>query len=367
MSQTLLTPEIIAKESLAILRNHLVMADLVHRDHSSEFVKVGDTITVRTPAALVAKDFATAIDPQDLVEVPVTVKMDRFKDVSVTLTSKEQTLELRDFAKQVIEPAMVALAQQIDEDLCAFAYENADSTVASTATPTNLADVANLAKTLDKNKVPIPDRHLVMGPDHKYKYALTENLSKVSYAGTNETLRDALLGKVYTLNTYMDQNMPYSMAPVMGTATAYKIESSATENRVKLTAMSAATHTVKAGDGFIYKGVIYRFTHDETGSSSEVAAGRVSPNFPAGVTTAVDAVLLPKASSVAFHRHAFAFVNRPLDLPMGAARASVASGEGISVRVVYDYNQTTKTDTISFDIIYGIATLRSKLAVRLAG
>ena len=34
------------------------MADLVHKDYSSEFVKVGDTITVRKPAQLVAKDYA---------------------------------------------------------------------------------------------------------------------------------------------------------------------------------------------------------------------------------------------------------------------------------------------------------------------
>lgn len=366
MSQNLLTPSIIANEALAILRNNLVMADLVHVDYSAEFVKVGETITVRTPANLVAKDFASEIDPQDLVEVPVTVKMDRFKDVSVTLTSKQQTLELKDFSSQVIEPAMVALAQQIDLDLCAFAYEKASSTVASTATPTNLKEIADLAKHLDKNKVPIPDRHLVMSPDHKYKYALTDNLSNVAYAGTNDTLRDALLGRIYTLNTYMDQNMPYSSAETMGTATSYKI-ASGTTGTVSITDGSGATHTLKEGDGFIYKGVIYRFDSDHTLSSSAKANVPTVPAFPAGVTTPVDAVLLPKASSVAFHRNAFALVNRQLDLPMGAARAAIASGEGISVRVVYDYNQTTKTDTISFDIIYGIATLREELAVRLAG
>ena len=50
---------------------------------------------------------------------------------------------------------------------------------------------------------------------------------------------------------------------------------------------------------------------------------------------------------------------------MGAARAAIASGEGISVRVVYGYDQNTKTDTISFDLIYGIATFPKDLAVRL--
>ena len=91
MPQNLLTPQIIANEALLILRNSLVMADLVHTDYSQEFVKVGDTITVRKPATLVAKDFVSSIDVQDIEEGSVTVKLDRFKDVSVSLSSKEQT------------------------------------------------------------------------------------------------------------------------------------------------------------------------------------------------------------------------------------------------------------------------------------
>mgnify|MGYP000572836972 CR=1 FL=1 len=47
MGNTLLTPSIIAREALMVLRNNAVMAKLVHRDYSNEFVAgVGDTITV---------------------------------------------------------------------------------------------------------------------------------------------------------------------------------------------------------------------------------------------------------------------------------------------------------------------------------
>ena len=88
MANTLLTPQIIAQEALAILRNQLVMAELVHTDYANEFVKVGDTITVRKPATLVANDFAGSITSQDLTESGVTVTLDKFKDVSVALTSR---------------------------------------------------------------------------------------------------------------------------------------------------------------------------------------------------------------------------------------------------------------------------------------
>ena len=366
MSNIMLTPDIIAKEALAILRNTLVMADLVHADYSNEFVKVGDTITVRKPATLVAKDFTGSIDRQDIIEEGIPVKMDRFKDVSVALGSKEQTLELRDFSQQVIEPAMVAIAQQIDEDLANFAFGMAGNHVAvSTATPEKLADIALVAKTLDNQKALMTDRHLVLSPEHKYRYALTDNLSLVNYAGTNDTLRDALLGRIYALNTYMDQNVPQSAAETSGTAIGtFKVES-ASNGKVKLTNVSPATGTVKAGDGFVYLGRKFVFTADATATSGTINSVAVSPDFPEGVTDPVEVAIVRGASSIAFHKDAIAWVTRPLDLPMGAARAAVASGEGISVRVVYGYDQDLKKDTISFDLIYGIAELRKEHVVRL--
>ena len=57
MPNNFLTPQIIANEALMVLQANLVMANLVHKDYSKEFVKVGDTITVRKPAKFIAKNF----------------------------------------------------------------------------------------------------------------------------------------------------------------------------------------------------------------------------------------------------------------------------------------------------------------------
>ena len=45
MANEILTPQIIANEALMVLQANLVMANLVHKDYSKEFVKVGDTIS----------------------------------------------------------------------------------------------------------------------------------------------------------------------------------------------------------------------------------------------------------------------------------------------------------------------------------
>lgn len=69
MANSILTPQIIANEALMVLQSNLTMANLVHRDYSSEFVNVGDTITVRKPATFVAKNFTGQTEAQDITRV----------------------------------------------------------------------------------------------------------------------------------------------------------------------------------------------------------------------------------------------------------------------------------------------------------
>lgn len=67
-----------------------------------------------------------------------------------------------------------------------------------------------------------------------------------------------------------------------------------------------------------------------------------------------------------FHKNAFALVTRPLALPSGAANAAIVNYDGFGLRVVYGYDITKKTDTISIDMLCGVKTLDEKLAAVLA-
>ena len=106
MANTFLTPEVVAKEALMVLSSNLVMADLVHRDYADDFVAVGDTVSIRKPAKFVAKNFTGTAEAQDITEGSVSVKLDRFRDVTVAVTAKELSLDIADFSAQVVEPAM---------------------------------------------------------------------------------------------------------------------------------------------------------------------------------------------------------------------------------------------------------------------
>ena len=121
MPNTFLTPEVIAREALMVLRNNAIMAKLVHRDYSDEFVgAVGDTITIRKPATFTAEEFEGNIKVQDATETGV---MDKHLDVSFAVSSKQMALSIEDFSKQLLVPAMQAFADKVDKYLLSLEAE----------------------------------------------------------------------------------------------------------------------------------------------------------------------------------------------------------------------------------------------------
>ena len=341
------------------------MDNLVHRDYSKEFVKVGDTITVRKPAKFVAKNFIGEVEEQDISEGSVDVKMDRYRDVTVNVSSKEMTLDIKDFSEQVITPALSAIAQAVDIDLLTVGIEKAGSKVAVSNTPT-IIDVANVAKALDKKKAPRDNnRNLVLAVDTLYKYNTLDNFAKVCYKGDSEALKEAEIGKVYTMNTFMSQNAPENTSATPGTATAYKVTCTKGATQFTVSNGTAATGTIKVGDKLIVNGYLFEVAEDLT-LASGAGTLKVTEKIPFALTVATDAVIINKAHSLGFHRNGLALVTRQLELPQGAAKSAIASADGLAVRVVFDYDSNTKQDKISFDIIYGIKELDSDLLVDFA-
>lgn len=208
MPNTILTPDIIAREALMLLRNNAVMANLVHRDYSSEFVgAVGDTITVRKPATFVANEFDGNITVQDATEYGVEVKMDKHLDVSFAVTSKQMTMDIADFSKQLLVPAMQAFADKVDKYLIALEAEatNRHAHASGVFAP---ADMIAARKFLTQNAAPLADRRFVVGATAEADLLGNElfvSAEKVGDAGT--ALREASLGRKFGMDCYVDQNI----------------------------------------------------------------------------------------------------------------------------------------------------------------
>jgi P22 coat protein - gene protein 5 len=67
-----------------------------------------------------------------------------------------------------------------------------------------------------------------------------------------------------------------------------------------------------------------------------------------------------EADGLAFHKQALALVVRPLNTPKGVAENQVSRQNygGLSMRVVYAYNNDLKQDEVSVDVLYGKKALR---------
>lgn len=365
MANTLLTPSVIAKEALIALRANTVFSRLVHRDFEPEFAgKVGDTITVRKPATFTAQEFTTAISAQAITETSTSVTLSKHLDVSAEVTAKELTLSVQDFSAQIITPAMQALAQKLDL-MVAGEFVNVAQFQDVTSTPV-LSDLSALDRILNVAKAPMFDRRLVLGPVTKDAYVSLAGFSDAAAAGSTEALRNASLGRVYGMDSYMSQNIQAFTKGTLGTA---KVKTGAAIGDATVTFYNTAlTGTLKVGDLFTVAGdtTQYVVTKAATASGNEIAV----EFYPAvKATWAGDAAVTQHASStensLAFHKNAFALVTRPLALPMGAKFAAIENFEGFGIRVVYDYDISAKKDIMSFDILAGTKTLTHELAVRL--
>lgn len=205
MANTFLTPDIIAREALMVLRNNAVMANLVHRDYSDEFANgVGDTITIRKPATFAAKEYNGAIEVQDATEAGIPVKMDKHLDVSFAVTSKQLSMSIEDFSAQLLVPAMQAFADKIDQYLLGL---KTDITNSVPATETVQNDVVDARAYLTKSAAPLADRRFVYGSDLETKLLKTDLFVSAEKVGDEGTaLREASLGRKYGMDFYVDQN-----------------------------------------------------------------------------------------------------------------------------------------------------------------
>lgn len=209
MANTFLTPDIIAREALMQLRNNAVMAQLVHRDYSSEFAgAVGDTISIKKPASFVAKEFGSEIELQDATEGSIDVKLDKFLDVSFAVTSKEMTLDIDDFSQQLLIPAMQAFADKIDKYLLGLASGVTNNVSYTIGSGTVRDTIVDARKFLTDNAVPLTNRSFVFGGNMEADLLKTDLFTSAEKVGDEGTaLREASLGRKFGLDMYTDQNV----------------------------------------------------------------------------------------------------------------------------------------------------------------
>ena len=110
---TLLTIDMVTKDALMVLENMLTFTKFVRRKYDSQFAQggaqIGDTLRIRKPIRPVVTKSATFGTPL-ATETSVSLQLDTQAHVPLRFTSKEATLNIGDYRRLFLKPAVAALA-----------------------------------------------------------------------------------------------------------------------------------------------------------------------------------------------------------------------------------------------------------------
>src|SRR3989304_405036 len=156
---TLLTPSIIAKETLMQLVNSMAMSRHVHTAYKNEFVKVGNTIQIRKPNKFREHDGADLTSSLTTISEPSTsITMSTQSNVGWKFSSVELTQTIEEYSKRYIQPAALALANGRDAALCGLYTGVYNSVGTPGTTPATFLTLGAAQQRLDDEAVPYDSR-----------------------------------------------------------------------------------------------------------------------------------------------------------------------------------------------------------------
>lgn len=206
-------PEWWAQETLAILEENMVAANLVNRDFEKYFNKFGDVVNTRRPREFTGKRKVKgdAVTVQDAVADNVAVTLDQWCHVSFTIDDIEETMSMKKLSDEYARPAAVALARMVDQAVLGQ-YPRFFPNMAGKlggVTTSNIKDyIIDLRQVLDDNKCYTDGRNLILTSKTEGDCLRPEWFTSADKVGDNGTaLRKASIGEKLGFNFFKDLNM----------------------------------------------------------------------------------------------------------------------------------------------------------------
>ncbi len=254
-------PEIWAQESLAILKERMVAAQLVHRDFSSAIAKFGDRVHTRKPGEfkISRRTDATVVSSQDASATDVPVDLNQWFNQTFTIRPSEMSLSFKELVKIYLEPAMLSVARGIDRAVLGrgAAAFLADSSKRAgrlqEMTSANIYDwVVDVDKVMNESKVDAEGRSLIISPSCKAQMLKSDKFVKANERGDGgSSMRTGIIGHMLGFDTYMAQNVNNVQVGAdvenLATAAAYAAEYAGAIN-ITITGV-VGEYLVLAGNG----------------------------------------------------------------------------------------------------------------------
>jgi len=402
MANSLLTIDMITRKALEILENNLVITRNVNRQYDDSFAvqgaKIGSTLRIRLPDRALVTDGAT-LATQDDNEQYTTLSVASQKHIGVNFTSAELTMQLDDFAERVLKPRVSQLAASIDADVASVYNQIGASVGTPGVTPATSLVLLQAQQKLNEAATIMTPRYATVNPAANAN--LVEGM-KGLFNPTDTVSRQFKNGMMGTGVLGFDEvNMSQSIkvhtcgSRTNGTVSAgVVVQGQAT---IALAGLGAAG-TVKKGDVFTVANVyaVNPQTRESTGSLQQfvVTADDVADGAGATATTAIYPPIYTSAHALAtvdafpqagaavtwvgaastaypqnlvYHKDAITFATADLLLPQGVDMASRQTHNGISMRIVRQYDINNDRMPCRIDVLYGYSAIRPQMACRLWG
>lgn len=395
MPNSILTPTAVTREALRILHQKLNFVGNIKRDYDDSFAKsgakIGDSLKIRLPNQYTVRTGAT-LSAQDTSEISTTLQVATQKGVDLNFTSVDLTMSLDDFSKRILDPAMSVLAANIEADALSMmldVYQNVN----------NIGSAITFGKLMSSRKV-LNDALAPMDNNRSILLNTQDNVDLVDglkglfqdSAAIKEQYREGSMGRTGGYDFYENTLIANQATGTAAAATGYTVNGAVTVNGSTAVTLAAGANTFKKGDVITFVGCnrVHPETKADTGVlqpfvvTADYAGGAGSLSFSpaiytsggrqnvvaAGIANGVAVAKIGGASaiykpSLAFHKDAFAFATADLVMPQGVDFASRQVLDGISMRIVRQYDINNDKFPCRLDVLYGYKTIRPELACRI--
>lgn len=402
MSNTLLTPTEVTRESLRILHGNSAMLKAVNKAYDDRFAqsgaKIGDSLLIRKPNKYTVRT-GRVMNVQDTAETSVTLTVSTQKGVDMSFTSQELALDLDDFSKRIIKPAISVLAANVDYDAMAMSLDVAQSVGTPGTDPGTLAVWGEAAAKLDLGLAPRDgNRYIILNP--QAQAATVSTLSNLFHDGDEleDQYMNGVMQKALGFKWMMSQNVrALAVGSRDGSSDIELTAASVAEGATTLGVddLTGATDTFKEGEVFTLEGVYavnaetkqstgqlmqFVLTEDETGVSNAATLTFQPPIYSTGALQNVSGMPADNANvefigtasttysqNLVFHKDAFTFATADLPMPRAAQFAAREVLDGISMRIWQGDDIVNDAFPARVDILYGYVATYPELACRVWG
>jgi hypothetical protein len=423
MANNLINSTIILNESLRILHNKNNLLSNISHQYDSSFKeygsagKPGTTLQIRKPNRYISRTGLTA-QVQGNAESTTTLTLAKVRGIDLDFNDVEMRMNVNDFTKQFIEPAVNQLATDLENEAFTALYKDvynvagtAGQIPGKNATYGAIQAYGNAKLLINRGLAPQDNKRcLIMGSSME-NGALNE--FKGLFQDASEISKQYLEGKMgrhMGFNWYENELTP---AHTNGLQAGTPVVNGATQSGAALLTRGwTAGTTITQGTVFVISsgtkvqmvhpetrktygdtdltatvaggtavGQQFVVTADATADSSGLATLAISPSIVTSgayqtVTASPDdgATLTINGSAsttypqgFAFHPDFATFVTADLELPRGMDMAERKNFEGISMRFVRGYDIVNARMISRLDILYGYLTLYPQWAARVIG